>query len=368
MPKSDIAMSGDEIAAMEAEELAPAETTTPEKPVADTPERKGGKSDDLPEFVAEPEEDEGKSKADPKAKPDGKAKKPPGERTTVPHEALHAEREEHKKTRAALQEQQIRQARLEERIAAINDAMARQAQQKPAVAEEAEKIPAVNEDPLAAIAWTQQQLLAERAARTKAENARAEAEQQHGAQTAEQQAASREWGTAFRDVSGYWEQKAAENPQLTEAYNALRQSTASELVAHGWRGQQEIVQELNRIEAAHILNCWRSGEPIDKLVIDLATARGWKPKAAEAEVEDEPEVPNGKANADTLKRLARAQGASDTLSGMGGGSEGNKISLETLDRMSDKEMQALVKQLERTGEGGMDRALAKMMGVPAGRA
>ena len=127
MAKSSISMSGDEIAALEAEELAPADTT-PVEPSTSVSDKKG-RAEAEPEFVAEPDEDA--PKLDAKAK-DGKPKKPEAERPrTVPHEALHAEREEHKKTRAQLQTQEIRQARLEERLNAINEAWSRgqQAQQ-----------------------------------------------------------------------------------------------------------------------------------------------------------------------------------------------------------------------------------------------
>lgn len=370
MAKSAIAMTGDEIAALENEELAPAPEAAPEQEPVVEVAPKGGKSEAEPEFVAEPEEGEKpKVKAD-AGKPKIDAQKRRAQLTelnAVPQEVLHGEREEHKKTRALLQAQEVRQARLEERQNALNEAWTRgqQAQQRQA-APEPEAIPDVNQDPLAAIAWTQAQIRADREARAQAEREWGEQSQRQQAQTAEQQAAQAEWQQAYPAVTAYWEQAAAANPQINDAYNALRQSYAAELKRLGWHGQHDIGAELNRIETGHILNCYRSGTPIDEFVLGLAESRGWKPKDPDAE----PEVQNGKANenADTLKRLAKAQDASDTLSGMGGGAGGNKISLETLDRMPAKEFNALIAKLTREGgEDAVNRAMEKMYGVPAGR-
>lgn len=372
MAKSAISMDAGEIAALENEELAPEPDTAPEKePVVEVADRKGGKPDAEPEFVAEPEEGE-KPKADVKAKKpdDGKPRKAEDEKPkTVPQEAMYEERRRRQRAEATLHEQQIRQARLEERVAAINEALARQ-QQQPQKTAEPEAVPETGQDPLAVIEWNKQQILADRKARAEAEREWGEQSQRQTAEQQQAQAAQQEWATAYRAVTGYWEQAAAENPQIVDAYNTLRQHYVAEFRALGWQSQQDITNELNRIEAGHILNCYHSGKPIDEFVMELAAARaGWKPKDPDAE-EAEPEVKNGKANenADTLKRLAKAQDASDTLSGMGGGAGGNKISLETLDHMNKDEFNALVAKITKQGgEGAMDRALEKMMGIPAGR-
>lgn len=271
---------------------------------------------------------------------------------TVPHAALHAEREEHKKTRRQLQEQEVRYARLEERLNAINEAMSRSRQPEQAQQPAVDEIPDENEDPVAALAWVKKFVQDQRATQQRQQ-------QETARQTEEQQRAEREWNVAFRTSKQVWDAAVAEDPQVNEAYQALRESHRRELSAVGWSGQP-LENRLQQIEADYILTAYRNQWPIDQLVRNVAESRGWRPKTA-AEQQQQRQQPTAD---ERLDRMERAQQASKSLSTTGGGTPGSgKMTLETLDRMDDHELQNLVRNLNKRDQHGVDRALEKMMGL-----
>lgn len=321
------------------------------------------KQEDEIEFVAEPDEsDEGEAakketkddKGDKPEKDDKGADKKKGD---VPYDALASERGKRKKAEAAFEELQLKHARLDERLSAINEALQQSRQQQPEQQQQPESNePNAREDPIGWIEWRQEQ---DRLQREAWERHNAEQTQQN--QTRQQQ--ETEWNNALSVVGPQWQRAMQEDPSLSDAYNAFRDSYARELQSLGW-APHAIQQEMNRAESQYILHAYRNSLPIADMVRSLAQSRGWAPSAPEAN-EGEPETKEARTqkSEEKLRQLAKAQEASDSLSTISGSGTTQRISLETLDSMSDDEMENLVRQLNSKGSDGMDRALAKMMGI-----
>lgn len=360
MAKSDIMMGADEIAAMEAElDAPPAVAGEPER----TAEPRQAKEPE-PDFVfvpSEPEE-EASAKGKPQAEPEkaaDRAKKPEGERQeTVPHKALHAEREEHKKTRAALETERAaretdrnRQTRLEERLNTLQEAWQRQAQPAPAAPE---VVPVAEQNPVEAIAWTQRQIQAQR----QQQAAQQRQQTQHAEQQRQAQARNQAVQQVVEEAQQEWAGFAAENPQANEAYDYLFASRKRELKAiHPRATDAQIVQAIRQEEVNALIAARQNGTAPSAIIMAYAEARGWKQPEAQPE-------PKTNGASEKLTALSKAHDASESLSTSGGSSpSGSRVSLESLDRMDEKEFTSMIARLSKRGEDGVDRALAKMMGV-----
>ena len=314
-----------------------------------------GPEDTLEEVTDDQEEpDEGRPAKKAKAKDEKtekveKVEKPENKRQ-VDYGALAAERAEHRKTREALEGQRVREARLSERLQIIQEGLE---QQRRVATEPQEEQPVAWEDDPS----TYTQRLGDRLARLETERQQmADWQRQQETERREQEARTGEWNRVYGEVQSDWTAAVEEDPTINDAYSTLRESYLGELKALGWNGDA-LENEMNRIEADHIIRAHNTRTPIANIVVSLAKQRaGWTPKVAEEEVK-----PNG---AEKLQRLAKAQEAAGTLSGAGGSSPGsNRMSLETLDCMSPAEVRAWVKKVSATNPEGADAALGRMLGL-----
>lgn len=230
---------------------------------------------------------------------------------TVPHGALHAEREEHKKTRSALEQERQKHAadmaRVEERLRIIQQMQAPpQDQQKPA------EMPDPQTDPIGALNF----LLAER-------KAGQEQAQQHAVQTRQQQerqAFVNDYVTAVADYK-------SKNPDLQDAYNFALAARKTELEYMGMNPQQ-VREALENEELALAVNGIQRGIHPGDMIMGYAKMRGWQPKAQ----------PGGAAA--EVERLAAGVKGGKSLSQAGGGATPGQMTAEQLLKMSDEDFDA----------------------------
>ena len=245
----------------------------------------------------------------PAADPAKPVDKPAEEGKTVDLRALQ-------EARAEAREAKQRSAILEQRW---NDFLASQAP-KPE-AKQPDPIPEAGSDPMAALAWTQQQILEQQ--RQAQQTAQADQTRQQEEQAYQQAAAV--VGTQLQSIQ-------AADPTVQEAYVALRESQGRELMAMGW-SQQDALAEINRLERQHVLYMAHNRLDPAAYIKNLAQARGWAPKAAEA-------VAAPAAPKTDLAAVAAAQQRHQSLSDAPGGETIAPLDAKQLARMSDKDFKA----------------------------
>ncbi len=362
---------------MSRDEIAAADAAL--DPGRDAPAPKGSDKTAEPdiEYVG-PEDDGGddeSTSAQADGKPEAKASEKPGDKGKkedrpkppegfVDRNALVAEREAR---RRADEQHAVYRRQTEEKlnillgqIAQINQQT--QAAQAPKV-EEAEL--RWEDDPAA---YTQKNLAEVRRQNEELRQYLASREQQTVQQTQQQQAI--QYYTQAITVSE--QQVANEVPDYYPAVTALRAARAAELAEMPqFRGNPQAVEAQLQREALHLAEqAVKNGEPPAAVYYRLARARGWRPEMAQQmnpqaqQAASQAEVKNTRAAAE-IEQLSRAKEASEGLSNSGGSApSANRMSLESFDRMSNKELQAWVAKVNRKdGPGGVDAALAKMMGA-----
>lgn len=239
----------------------------------------------------------------------------PGERDEkgrfVPHGALHAEREEHKKTRAQLDELQRFKAVMEDRWRMVEQAGQRQQEQQP-------EIPDENSQPIETIAWLKQQLLAKN-----------QQEQQSQAEWQERQRQE----NAARERYTYADQKYREveqaDPEVGDAYSFARESYRNELRALGVPEAQLPVREQMFIQS-FVNNIIDRELDVAEFVKTIAKSRGWQPKPAQQQQEV----------TDKLKRIEGAQSQARGVGQAGGRSGSEELGLAELVAMPRGEFEA----------------------------
>lgn len=290
---------------------APAETMTADDEAYFA---SGGKTD-----VAEPEtvEEEEQSTDDPvlEAAEEEAAPEPeqPGQQKTVPHKALHAEREEHKRTKSELNEARERLTRLDERV---NMILAQQAQRQQPEPEQQQnpldEMPDATVDPVGAIAWVTQQIAAQKQAEQ--EQARQYEEQQQEAYRAQQ---------IVNEADVVLTQAIAQDATVKEAFEFTSEAVKREISRMGYSGQQAeqiYQQELVKFAA----NAPRDPQGIAERAKAVARYYGWTPQAA-----------NQQSPADKVTQLQKAVPANRSLSQASGKS--SNLSAADIDSMSDGE-------------------------------
>lgn len=229
----------------------------------------------------------------------------------VPHQALHAEREEHRKTRAELNELRERQARLDERWQIM------QAQrQEP----EGPELPP-DDDPLAKVEWVYEQIR-----RAQEQNTR---HQQELTQRQQQEQQTRQ---VTEYVDNEYAKATQEDPSVQEAFQHAFQSYQKELEVLGWRGPQ-LAQQLNTMLQQFQLTAaarMRDGESLSDFIRGVAETRGWKRNSGEPNLK----LPDG------LKKVADAQKASKTIGKVQGSAGGDEMSIDDLANMPQDEFNA----------------------------
>lgn len=247
------------------------------------------------------------------AEPDGKAE-------TVPHGQFHRERERRKAAEAEKQQMADNYQKLLDRTTQLLQV------QQPAQQEQSGEpvIPTWDADPLAAGSWTQKELidLKKQIDRDRAEKQEAQA-----------------WQQTANAVVIEFNQAAAADPTIPQAYEALRESQAREYLAMGL-SLPEVKAELDRAEREHVLYAKSRNINIGAYIKGLASARGWAP----AQVQQD-NINTGKTEAEKIEEREATRLASQSL-GKGGGAVVNTgiTSPQELLDMSDDEFEAYKKK------------------------
>lgn len=233
---------------------------------------------------------------------------PAGKPRTVPHQALHAEREEHKKTRAALEEERRQRAadmaRLEERLRIIQGV--NQPQEQPATEPD---IPDPNKDPIGFLNWQREQALKAREQGKQTEAQRA--------QETERQRFTSDYVAAIHDYGG-------KQADFKDAYDFAMQSRAAELRLFG-ATEEQVRQQLENDELSLAWAAVQSGVHPGERIMEFAKSRGWAKKAP---------APDPAA---AVERIAAGQKAGKSLSQVGGAPAGGEMTAEALLKMSNEE-------------------------------
>lgn len=248
---------------------------------------------------------------------------------TVPHKALHAEREKRKAIEAEAQRLREFKAVMEDRFATMQRLAAAQAEQQAPAQVDEDPEPDPNQDIFAHQAWLARQLKAERETRMKQE---ADVRQRQELAAAEQQVWSR------------WEQDRAEfsaqNEGFTDAAKFLAGLRDRQLEAYGIEDKRQRDQMINAELRNAVIAAAQGGRNSAEVIYRLAVAAGFNPesaKSAAAQVAQvAPQAP------DKLAQVTKAKSASISLSQAGGKSAPSEMTAEDIASMPQAEFNAWV--------------------------
>lgn len=253
----------------------------------------------------------------------------------IPHSVFHAEREEHKKTKAALEEINRKQAVLEDRWNTI-------LKLKEQPVEEPAAPPDPNEDIFAFSKWQADKIKALE------EKVTGREKQEEQARTVEQQE---------REIWSHWSESAtayaSEKTDFGDAVKFLSDARTKQLAAFGaidpnFSTEQGRLNQINA-ELRHIvMNAKQKGQNPAEVVYQIAAAYGYAPSA--------PADPGKVALPEKLAAIDAAQNASRTLATPGGRNAAEPMTAETIASMSASEFDAWYKSPDN------QRLFAKMMG------
>lgn len=234
----------------------------------------------------------------------------------VPHQALHAEREEHKKTKAELDEIRRNQAVLNDRWNTLLKLREGQEQQ------EAQAPPDPETDIFGYTKWQAEQL---NALKTKLEDREKQDSQRQQIETQEREI----WTTWSQDANAY----AAEKPEFGEALTFLSGMRANQLKALGaidpsLSTEAAITQQINNELRSIVVQSRQAGVSPAKFVHDLAIAYGFKAQPAD---------PAKVTMPDKLASIAGAQEAARTVGQVPGRAGGDALTPEAIAAMSPAE-------------------------------
>lgn len=257
----------------------------------------------------------------PKAEADKAEEKPAEEKSaepdeperqkTVPHQALHEERERRKQAEREM-------AELRQRIEAFEKAKA---------AQEAPKAPDPVMDPEGFAKWQTDQL------RERDERFEAFQRQQQAAAQRQQfiERTARE-EAAFRETA----------PDYDDAISYLGKARLEELGHFGVDPEEArkiVAQEAEGI----VVQALRAGRNVAETAYNIAKARGYRAKAQEQATPDE---------GARLEALAKAQRETESLSGSVGGESAGGYTLKQLAAMSERELAKVPAEIKRRVMGG----------------
>lgn len=331
---------------------APLEEATGDRtPHEELPEEGGTGGEEKPEAEAKkPEakakEGDDKSKKEPEKAKD--TKKPEEKQKTVPHGAMEAERQRRKQVEAAFEtfkrEQAERQARLDERLSIINEAL------KPK-----EEEPDPDKDIFGAFEHLRGQF--------QELQQRHQTEQQ---QTAEQRRQQEQVNQIRVHYMADAEAFSAETPDFKDAYQFLLTSRQKELrLLPAYRSNPlALRQAIEQDELAIVQSALDNGESPAAVMYAIAQARGYAPKIDEeppVEEEVKPEEKPAPTGNDKIEEIEKRRDASISLSDGGGSPGGEKITLEAIDRMKPDEFKAFVAKINKNNPKGMDKLMQRLM-------
>lgn len=250
----------------------------------------------------------------------------------VPHGAFHKERTRRQALEAELTAERVKQARLDERLSLINEALGTPAAQQAAKAEE---VP----DPETDI-FGYAKYLGKKLADVEAKH-RAELEQ------TTKRIEDSDTGTAYRnDAIAY----AKEKPDFGSAYMHLVKALDNELAYRGMADPNARMAEIARLEREEVAFAKKLGKRPAEHIYSLAGMRGYsatvQPVAARsaqspgAQPGSEQAAPNAEAAA-KMTALERGQAAARSLSSTGGGAP-SALTAEAMLSMSEAEFGALL--------------------------
>lgn len=250
-----------------------------------------------------------------------------GKNAMVPHSVFHAEREEHKRTKAEIAELREFKARMEERWRLIDTAAQAQQQQQP-VDDDPE--PDRNQDIFAHNEWLARQLKKTNERVAQDQKARQEAEEAKQIEAG----IRNEWFSSAAT-------EKAENPEFAEAVTWLHNRRATELKTLGkvnpalanLRSDQGVINQINNELREIIISAKRSGQSPAKMVYMLAKELGFQPAQQQQQASQGVKMPGSLAN------IQKAQEASRTIGAASGAVSGDDLSLEQIMAMSPTEFQ-----------------------------
>lgn len=269
-----------------------------------------------------------------------KTEKQETKQKTVPHEALESERQKRKAAEKELQEARLNEARFDERMKMINEALAKP-EQKPQKME----VPDPEKDALGALkAMTHNYTLTEQENRILKQSV----EQQQQVSVVQSQ---------INDVIAKGTQAAVEYkktaPDYDDAFNALSASRLQEL-KHMGLNEQQAQQKLYEDKLIITAQALTSGQNPAEVFYSIAKSRGYQTKAS---------VTNASAQhpdaATQISILTEGQKVNQSLSNIQGGAPnaGNFINGKDLATMSDAQFAKVMKTI-----GGDSEAMKKVFG------
>ncbi|MEN5106662.1 hypothetical protein [Brucella anthropi] len=242
----------------------------------------------------------------------------------VPHQALHAEREEHKKTKAELEQIRQQQAILNDRWNTLLTAKQQTEQQTE------ETPPDPETDIIGYMKWQAQQ---NQKLQEKITNSEKQREQQ---QRAEQQERTI-WDTWSNSVA----QAKSSKPDFDKATEYLSSLRDKQLSAFGaanpeFKNPQVRIQQINAELRGIIIEAKQQGRDPADVVYEIAQGFGYAPASA----------PTPDPQQETIDRIAKideAQRASKTLNQSNGTNSGDPLSAEAIASMPPREFEAWIK-------------------------
>ncbi|PJR88751.1 hypothetical protein CN878_16735 [Ochrobactrum sp. 695/2009] len=240
----------------------------------------------------------------------------------VPHQALHAEREEHKKTKAELEQIKQQQAILNDRW---NTLLA--ARQQPEQQTE-ETPPDPETDIIGYMKWQAQQ---NQKLQEKITNSEKQREQQQQAEQQERVI----WDTWSNSVA----QAKTSKPDFdkaTEYLSSLRDKQLSAFAAANpaFANPQMRVQQINAELRGIIIEAKQQGRDPAEVVYEIAQGFGYAPASAPDPQQE---------TIDRIARIDEAQRASKTLNQSNGTNSGDPLSAEAIASMPPREFEAWIK-------------------------
>lgn len=243
----------------------------------------------------------------------------------VPHGALHAEREEHKKTKQELQRLAEKQAVLDDRW---NTLLAAHQAQKPAEPVDNDPEPDQNVDIFAHNAW-----LARRTARLEAKLTERDQQEAQSRQISQQDAAI--WDTWQQDTASFSQTQS----DFNEARDFLSNMRITQLSALGrlnpqFSTEQGRIQQINSELKEIIVAAKQNGISPAQYIYELAASYGYTPKAADpnpvpAQINTELPV--------QLRQVQDAQERSRTVAAAPGGAGADPLTAEAIAAMPSAE-------------------------------
>ena len=288
-------------------------------PIEDTPPEAQEPSPEPvePTSVAEAQPDAEQPPKRPDTRPEGYVTK--GERDRIAGE-LHQERQA--------------RAQAEDRFAKMVERFYKDNAQEPEKAEE-DFGPDPDVDPVGALKWQREQLRAER-----------ERDRQTQQQTEQRTQQEQGWQRALGEVNAYFNQAKAAKPELENLYQGVRESFAKEYAAYAEAMGQAVnpvavAQQVERQEAQIIQWAYQNRVPIDRVIENMAAARGVTGKAPDPGQQRElpPRAENGQftAEAEKAAKIAQSQERNASL-GAAPGAPVKKMTAAELAKMPESEM------------------------------